>query len=108
MTFYPDKHMTIVTLMKSFLLSFNMYNTLYGNYYSINIEDQYLVQMRSQTKVTGITLPEIHGAKKMLDMNVLPEKQKPQIHVEQVDKNRPRLWRGRTGIKHKKSNLLLT
>ena len=43
--------------------------------------------------MTGITLPEVHGAKKMLDMNALPEKQKPQIHGEQVDKNRPRLGR---------------
>ena len=39
-------------------VSFNMYNTLYENYYSIEMEDWYLVQMRSQTKVTGITLPE--------------------------------------------------
>ena len=58
--------------------------------------------MRSQKKVTGITLMEVHGTKKMLDMNVLPEKQKPQIHGEQVDKNRPRLGRGRVGIKCKK------
>ena len=39
----------------------------------------------------GITLPEVHGIKKMLDTNVLPEQQKPQIHGEQVCKNRPRL-----------------
>ena len=38
----------------------------------------------------------------MLDTNVLPEKQKPQMHSEQVDKNRPRLGRGRAGIKCKK------
>ena len=56
---------------------FNMYNTLYGKYYNIEIEDRYLVQMRSQTKVTGITLPEVHSAKKLLDTNVIPEKQKP-------------------------------
>ena len=47
-------------------------------------------------------LPKVHSTKKMLDMNVLPEKQKPQIHREQVDKNRPRLGRGRAGIKCKK------
>ena len=35
-------------------ISFNMYNTLYENYYSIETEDQYLVQMSSQTKATGI------------------------------------------------------
>ena len=84
-------------------ISFNMYNTLCENYYSIEIEDWYLVQTWSQTKVTRITLPEVHGAKKMLDMNVLPEKQKPQIHREQVDKNRPRLRRGTVRIKFKKN-----
>ena len=83
-------------------ISFNMYNTLYENYYNIEIEDKYLVQMRSQTKATGIMLPEVHGTKKMLDTNVLPEKQKPQIQERQVDKNRPRLGRGRAGIKCKK------
>ena len=36
-------------------------------------------------------------------MNVLPEKQKPQIHSEQVDKNKPRLGRGSAGIKCKKT-----
>ena len=88
-------------------ISFNMYNTLYENYYSIEIEDQYLVQI-SQTKVTGM-LPEVHGAKKTLDTNILPEKQKPQIHREQADKNRPWLGRGRAGIKCQKNpNLLLT
>ena len=80
---------------------FNMYNTLYESYYSIEVEDRYLVQMRSQRKAIGIMLPEVHSAKKMLDMNVLQEKQKSQIHGEQVDKNRPRLGRGRAGIKCK-------
>ena len=84
------------------LISFNMYNALYENYYSIEIEDKYLVQMPSQTKATGIMLPEVHGVKKMLDMNVLPKKQKRQIHNEQVDTNKPRLGRGRAGIKCKK------
>ena len=46
-------------------ISFNMYYTLYENYYNIEMEDRYLVQMRSQTKATGITLPEVHGAKKV-------------------------------------------
>ena len=92
----------IVTPHEIIPILFNMYNTLYQNYYSIEIEDQYLVQMWSQTKATGITLPEVHSAKKMLDTNVLPEKQKPQLHREQVDKNRPRLGRGRAGIKCKK------
>ena len=60
-----------------------------------------LVQTQSQTKATGITLPEVHGAKEMLDTKVLPEKQKSQIQTEQVGKNRPKLGRGRTGIRCK-------
>ena len=47
-------------------------------------------------------LPEVHGAKKTLDPRVLPEKQKPQIQAKQVVKIRPKLGRGRAGIKHKK------
>ena len=47
-------------------------------------------------------LPEVHGMKKMLDFRVLPEKQKPQIQAKQVVKIRPKLGRGRLGIRHKK------
>ena len=54
---------------------FNMYNTLYERYYNIEIEDTHLVQIGSQTKATGITLPEVHDTKKLLDNNV-PEKAK--------------------------------
>ena len=38
----------------------------------------------------------------MLDTNILPEKQNPQLQNKQVDKNRPRLGQGRAGIRHKK------
>ena len=48
-------------------------------------------------------LPEVHSTKKMIDTNVLPEKQRPQTDSEQVDKNRQWLGRGRTGIKCKKT-----
>ena len=54
--------------------------------------------MQSQTKVTGIMLPEVHGAGKTLDTKVLPEKQKPQIQAEQVVKVRPKLGKCRVGI----------
>ena len=84
-------------------ISFNMYDILYEKYYRIEIEDWYLVPMRSRKKVTGIMLPEVHSTKKMLDTNILPEKQKPQIHGKPVDKNGPRLGRSRTGIKCKKT-----
>ena len=59
------------------------------------------MQTRSQTKATGITLPEVHGAKKTLDTRVLPEKQKPHIEAEQVVKIRLKLGRGRAGIRCK-------
>ena len=42
-----------------------------------------------------------------LDTKVLPEKQKPQIQAKQVVKIRPRLGRGRAGIRHKNLNQLL-
>ena len=53
-------------------------------------------------KVSGIALPEVHGAKKTLDTNVIPEKQKSQIHNNQAHKNRPRLGQGRARIRRKK------
>ena len=53
-------------------------------------------------KSSRIALPEVHGTKKMLDTNILPEKQKPQLQNKQVVKNRPRLGQGRAGIRHKK------
>ena len=67
-------------------ISFNMYNVLYETYYRIEPQDRYQVQMQSQTNVIGVTLPKVHGAKKTLDMSILPEKQKPQIHVKHVVK----------------------
>ena len=46
------------------ITSFNMYKSLYKTYYSIEREEWYLVQTRSQTKLRGIALPEVHGTKK--------------------------------------------
>ena len=80
-------------------ISFNMYNVLYETYYRIETKDQYLVQTQSQMKAAGITLPEVHRAKKALTTNVLPEKPKPQIPTKQIDKNRPKLGWGRAGIR---------
>ena len=52
--------------------------------------------------MTGKTLPEEHGAMKTLAARVLPERQKPQIQAEQEVKIRPKLGRGRSGIRWKK------
>ena len=59
-------------------------------------------------KASRITLPQVHGAKKALTTNMLPERPKPQIPAKQVDKNRPKLGWGRAGIRHKNPDLLLT
>ena len=56
-------------------ISFNMHNTLHEKYYNIETKDRYLVQTHSQTKSSGINLPEVHGVKNFLDTNLLPEKQ---------------------------------
>ena len=82
-------------------LSFNMYNTLYETYYRIEMKDKYLVQTCLQMKAMGISLPEVHSAKKMLVTNTPIEKQKPQIQATQVVKFRPKLGRGRAGMQHK-------
>ena len=58
-------------------------------------------------KSSGITLPKVHGTKKTLETNVLPEEQKPQLQNKQVDENRPRLGQGRAGIRCENPNLLM-
>ena len=87
---------------KIILISFNMYKSLNETYYSIETKEQYLVLMWSQTKLSGIALPEVYGTKKTLDTNVVPEKQKQQLYNKHVVENRPRLGQGRAGIGHKK------
>ena len=58
-------------------ISFNMYNALYENYYRDDPIDRYLVQMQSQTKVAGVKLPEVHGARKTILTHSPIEKQNP-------------------------------
>ena len=86
-------------------LSFCMQNILQSRYYNINEgkEGKYLVQTRSQAKSSGITLPEVHGVDKGIDLNILLEQQvmKPIIssEVKGVTQNKQRLGQGRTDIK---------
>ena len=58
-----------------------MHNILHKRYYNLGLTDKYLVQTHSQTKSSGIILPEVHGVEKILDVNSLPENQKapPQV-----------------------------
>ena len=50
---------------------------LHARYYKIRDKEQskYSVQTRSQTKTSGITLPEVHAIDKGINPNVRPEKQ---------------------------------
>ena len=54
-------------------ISFNVHNVLHEKYYNLGLMDKYLVQTESQTRSSGIILPEVHGIKKILDTNSPPE-----------------------------------
>ena len=82
-------------------ISYNMYKTLHEVYYKDSLIDGYLVKTRSQTKVAGIKLPEVHCTGKAIPIHSPIEKQTPQIQERQVDNNRPKLGRGRAGMWHK-------
>ena len=56
-------------------ISFNIHQVLHEKYYDIKNTRKYLVQTRSQTKSSGIKLPEVHGVRNNLNSNILPEKQ---------------------------------
>ena len=59
-------------------ISFNAYNILEENR-NLGMckknEGKFLIQMHSQAKTSGTTLPEVHRVRKKLDPNVRPEKQ---------------------------------
>ena len=44
-------------------ISINMHNILYERYFNLGLMDKYLIQTQSQTKSSGIILPEVHGGK---------------------------------------------
>ena len=57
-------------------ISFNMRSVLQDKYYNIDKDrEKYMVQTRSQTKASGVQLPEVHGFRKRLDPHKIPEKQ---------------------------------
>ena len=43
--------------------------------------NKYLVQTTSQTKSSGIKVPEIHGINKALNLHVKPERQRPLLSL---------------------------
>ena len=86
-------------------ISFNMHNKLHEKYYKNGTKERYLVQMHLQTRTSTVILPEVHGAKNILDMNLLPKKQNIIPQIKKVIENKSRLGQGRAGIKHRKPQL---
>ena len=54
-----------------------MYQVLHEKYCNIGNTENYLVQAQYQTKSSGIKLPEVHGMRKKLEPNILPENNMP-------------------------------
>ena len=72
-------------------ISFNMRLVLQDKYYNIDEDrEKYMVQTRSQMKVSGVQLPEVHGSRKRLDPHKIPEKQ-PQPIIGLDVERKPRL-----------------
>ena len=50
-------------------ISFNMKSVLQDRYYKVGKnKEKYMIQSRSQTKASGVQLPEVHGSRKRLDL----------------------------------------
>ena len=81
-------------------ISFNMYQVLCKKYYNIANTENYLVQTQSQTKSSGIKLPEVHGVRNNLDPNILPEKQ----HTNPIKGNteKPCIGQDRAGMRRRR------
>ena len=79
-------------------ISFSLRTVLQDKYYTLEEENErYMIQTRSQMKVSGVQLPEVHGSRKGLDPHKIPEKQ-PQPIVRLNIERKPRLGQGRAGI----------
>ena len=59
-----------------------------------------MVQTWSQTRFSGIKLPEVHGVRKNLDPNIKPEKGHANPIKGSVEK--PHIGQGRTGLRRGK------
>ena len=77
-------------------ISFDMKAILNDKYYNVEEDSKYLVQTHSQTKDSGIKVPEVHGAKKGVDPNLRPEwivrkcqKLAEKSRIEQDKRNSP-------------------
>ena len=82
-------------------ISFNLRTVLQDKYYNLeNGKEKYMIQTRSQTKASGVKLPEVHGVRKRLDPHKILEKQHWPI-VNLIAEKKPRLSQGRVRIKRK-------
>ena len=82
-------------------ISCNLRTVLQDKYYNFEGEKEiYMIQARSQTKASGVQLPEVHGTRKGLDPHKILEKQLQPV-VKQAIEKKPRLGQGRVGIKRK-------
>ena len=87
-------------------ISFNMKSILQDKCYNIDDNmDKYMGQTRSQTKASGVELPEVHGSRKGLDPHRILERQTQPIARLEVDR-KPRIGQGRAGVRRKASPLL--
>ena len=73
---------------------------LHEKYYDIKITGKYLVQTRSQTKSSGIKLPEVHRIGKNLDPNIILEKQHANPIKCSIEK--PHIGQGRAGLRRRR------
>ena len=62
-------------------------------------EGKFLIQMHSQAKTSGTTLPEVHRIKKKLDPNLRPEKQ--HALPKKGETERLHIGQGRAGLRRK-------
>ena len=68
-------------------ISFIMKSVLQDRYYKAGeTKEKYMVQTRSQMKVSEVQLPEVHGSRKRLDSHRVPEKQSQPIAGLDVDR----------------------
>ena len=79
--------------------------------------NKYLVQTRSQTKSSGVNVPEVHGIVKGLNPHVKPERQKSVVTLLPDKRSpivtkppipKPRFGQGRAGIRRKGKAILPT
>ena len=77
-------------------ISFDMQAILKDRYYSIGMDNKYLILTHSQAKDSGIKLPEVHSVDKGINSDIKPERQ---ILKSQNPANKPKLGQGREGLK---------